>query len=371
MVELVGLGPGPFAGMMLADMGAEVLRVDRVDDAQQADTSRPATNPMHRGKRSVALDLKRGRGLDALLRLVDAADVFFEVLRPGVAERLGFGPDVCLRRNPRLVYGRLTGWGQSGPLAARAGHDIDYIALAGALFLFGRRGQLPTPPANVLGDFAGGGMMLAFGMVCALYEARGSGRGQVVDAAMVDGAALMVAPFFAARASGTWGERGTNFLDTGAHFYDVYETADGGHLAVGAVEPKFYSDLLQGLGIEPHELAPQYDSSKWDASRERLAAIFRTRTRDEWCRVFEGTDACVAPVLAPEEAPSHPHHVSRHSFIELNGAPQPAPAPRLDRAPAAAPEPPVHPGESSPGALLDWGFTEAEAESLREEGALY
>jgi alpha-methylacyl-CoA racemase len=370
VVELVGLGPGPFAGMLLADMGAEVVRVDRPGDAEEVDRSTPATNPMHRGKRSVAIDLQNPSGVASLLRLVDAADVFFEVFRPGVAERLGFGPDVCFDRNRRLVYGRLTGWGQDGPLAERAGHDIDYIALAGALDLFGRRGQPPTPPVNVLGDFAGGGMLLAFGVVCAAFEARSSGRGQVVDAAMIDGAALMVAPFFAARAGGSWGPRGTNFLDTGAHFYDVYETADARYLAVGAVEPKFYAELLSGLDIDESVLGPQYGQARWDESRQRLASVLSTRTRDEWCEVFGGTDACVAPVLSPEEAPDHPHHRARETFITLNGAPQPAPAPRLGRTPAGVPDPPAHPGADTDAVLADWGFTPEEIGALRREGAV-
>jgi alpha-methylacyl-CoA racemase len=372
VVELVGLGPGPFAGMLLADMGADVVRVDRVDAARAVDRSQPATSAMNRGKRSLAIDVKQPLGLDALLRLLDRADAFIDVFRPGVAERLGFGPDVCLERNPRLVYGRLTGWGQEGPYAHVAGHDIDYLALAGALEPLGRAGQPPTPPINVLADFAGGGMLLAFGIACAAFERETSGLGQVVDAAMVDGAALMLTPFYAARASGFWGERGTNFLDTGAHFYEVYETADARHVAVGAIEPKFYGELLARLGLDASELGDQWDTSSWPANKERLAAVFRTRTRDEWCAALEHTDACFAPVLTPVEAPAHPHNVARRTFLDLDGVPQPAPAPRFSRsAPApTGPTPPTHAGDDTDDVLREYGFTAAEIDDLRAAGAL-
>ncbi len=367
VVEMVGLGPGPFAGMLLADMGADVVRVDRVDEARAVDRSRPATSAMNRGKKSMAIDLKHPDGVDVLLRLVDSADAFFEVFRPGVAERLGIGPDACLTRNPRLVYGRLTGYGQEGPYASKAGHDIDYIALAGALEPLGRAGEPPTPPINVLGDFAGGGMLLAFGIACALVDARGSGRGQVVDAAMVDGAALMLTPFFAARASGYWGERGTNHLDTGAHFYEVYETLDGRWLAVGAIEPQFYDALVDRLGIE---LPPQWDEDTWPDAKARLAEVFRTRTRDEWCAVFADVDACVAPVLSPLEAPSHAHAVARDAFLSVNGVPQPAPAPRFSRTPAAVASPPTHAGDDTDAVLRAAGFAGDEVARLRESGAI-
>ena len=367
---MVGLGPGPFCGMLLADMGAEVLRVDRVDTAGAIDRSRPATSAMDRGKQAVAVDLKVAEGVETLLRLVDEADAFFEVFRPGVAERLGIGPDDCLARNPRLVYGRLTGWGQDGPYAHAAGHDIDYIALAGALEPLGRAGEKPTPPINVLGDFAGGGMLLAFGIACAAFETARSGKGQVIDAAMVDGAALMLTPFYAARASGYWGERGTNHLDTGAPFYEVYETADAKFVAVGTVEPRFYAELLERIGVDDLELNAQYDKARWPADKERLAEVFRTRTRDEWCELLEGTDACFAPVLSPLEAPGHPHNLARGTFLTPGGVPQPAPAPRFSRTPAATPGPAMHPGEDTENVLGAWGFEPAEVEKLRATGAV-
>ncbi|HEX6310599.1 MAG TPA: CaiB/BaiF CoA-transferase family protein [Acidimicrobiia bacterium] len=369
VVEMVGLGPGPFCGMLLADMGAEVLRVDRVDAARALDRSRPATSAMDRGKLAVAVDLKLPEGVETLLRLVEQADAFFEVWRPGVAERLGIGPDDCLGRNPRLVYGRLTGWGQDGPYAPAAGHDIDYIALAGALEPLGRAGEKPTPPINVLGDFAGGGMLLAFGIACAVFETARSGEGQVIDAAMVDGAALMLTPFYAARASGFWGERGTNHLDTGAPFYEVYETADDRFVAVGTVEPKFYAELLErtGAGLD---VDAQYDKGRWPADKERLAAVFRTKTRDEWCDLLEGTDACFAPVLTPLEAPDHPHNRARGTFLSPGGVPQPAPAPRFSRTPSDVPDPPMHPGDDTEGVLARWGFDRDEVEKLRATGAL-
>jgi alpha-methylacyl-CoA racemase len=370
VVEIVGLGPGPFGGMLLADMGAEVLRVDRVQEAHNADRSQPATSALNRGKRSIGIDLKKPEGLETLLRLIDDADAFFEVFRPGVAERLGFGPDVCLARNPRLIYGRLTGWGQEGPNAQAAGHDIDYIALAGALEPLGRAGQPPTPPICVLGDFAGGGMLLAWGIVCALVERAASGKGQVIDAAMVDGAAQLLTPFYAARQSGYWGQRGTNHLDTGAPWYDSYETADAKWVAIGAVEPHFYAELLQRIGAVDIDASRQYDTGTWPALRAQFTDIFRTKSRDEWCALLEGTDSCFAPVLEPTEARHHPHAVARNSFLEINGALQPAPAPRFSRTPAAEPAPPTHIGEDTDTALVDWGFSPAEVAKLRDVGAI-
>ena len=365
VVEIVGLGPGPFAGMLLADLGADVLRVDRLADALAADTSKPAANVMHRGKPSVALDLKHPAGVEALLALTDRADALIDVFRPGVAERLGFGPDVCLARNPSLIYGRLTGWGQQGPWADTAGHDIDYIALAGALDPFGRAGGPPTPPINVLGDFAGGGMLLAFGIACAAWERAGSGRGQVIDAAMIDGAALMMAPFLTGRISGGWGPRGTNMLDGAAPFYDVYETADGRWMAVGSIEPQFYALLLEGLGLASADVPDRGDRTQWPALRERLAAVFVTRTRDQWCAVFDGTDACVAPVLEPAEALAHPHHAARGTFVNQ----QPAPGPRFSRTPAGDPGPSSHAGADGAHALAAWGFSPDDIERLRRAGA--
>jgi alpha-methylacyl-CoA racemase len=368
-VEIVGLGPGPFCGMLLADMGVEVLRVDRVDAARAVDRSKPATSAMDRGKRAIGLDLKHPDGVETLLRLMESADVFFEVFRPGVAERLGIGPEVALGRNPRLVYGRLTGWGQDGPYAHAAGHDIDYIALAGALEPLGRAGEKPTPPINVLGDFAGGGMLLAFGIACAIVERARTGKGQVVDAAMVDGAALMLTPFYGARASGFWGERGTNHLDTGAPFYEVYETADHKFVAVGTVEGKFYAELMSRLGLDA-ELDAQYDKTRWPDEKKRIAEVFRTKTRGEWCALLEGTDACFAPVLTPLEAPDHAHNRARGTFLELNGVPQPAPAPRFSRSAAPAPAAAMHPGTGTEAVLAGWGFDGDEVARLRSAGVV-
>ena len=370
VVELVGLGPGPFCGMLLADLGATVLRVDRVEAARALDRTRPATNPMHRSKRAIGLDLKAPAGVATFLRVVEDADAVVEVFRPGVAERLGIGPDACTARNPRLIYGRLTGWGQAGPLADEAGHDLDYLAVAGALEPLGRADQPPTAPINVLGDFAGGGMLLALGIVAALLERARSGQGQVIDAAMVDGAALLLAPFYGARASGAWGPRGTNLLDTGAPFYDAYETADGAWVAVGAIEPQFYAALVDGLGLADTGLPEQHDRAGWPRLRERFAAALRTRTRDEWVARFAGRDACVAPVLTPVEAPNHPHHRARDTFLELAGVPQPAPAPRFSRSTLPPPRPPEHPGAATTEALAPWGIPSAEVAALQDAGVL-
>lgn len=342
VVELVGQGPGPYCGMLLADLGADVVAAVRPAEAAAAPRDRPATNPLMRGKRSVVVDLKAADGAAQLLSLMDRADAFIDPFRPGVCERLGVGPDVAMERNPGLIYGRMTGWGQEGPWAQAAGHDIDYIALSGALSMIGYEGQPPTMPINLLGDFAGGGMLLAMGIAAAAFERSRSGRGQVIDAAMVDGAALVLGPFFVAAASGVWGPRGTNHLDGGAHFYQVYEAADGEWLAVGAIEPQFYAALLAGLGLEDD--GRQWDREAWPGWKERIAAVFRSRRRAEWEAVFEGTDACVAPVLAPTEVAAHPHTAARGTVVELNGVPQPQAAPRFSRTPAAA-SAPCHPGE--------------------------
>ena len=370
IVELLGLGPGPFCGMLLADLGAEVLRVDRVDAVRAIDTSTPATNAMYRSKAAIGLDLKQPSGVETFLRLTDAADAVFEVFRPGVVERLGIGPDVACERNARLVYGRLTGYGQDGPLAEKAGHDIDYVAIAGALEPLGRAGGPPTPPINVLADFAGGGMLLAYGIVAALLARERTGAGQVVDAAMVDGAAVMLTPFYAARASGFWGPRGTNLLDTGSPWYDSYETSDGRWLAVGALEPQFYAQLLEGLGLAGESLPDQHDRDGWPVLRERFAAVIRTRTRDEWERHFAAFDACVAPVLDPVEAPSHPHNVARATFREIRGVPQPAPAPRFSATPLPEPAPPEHAGERAKHVLEDWGLSHDEVAGLVDADVL-
>jgi alpha-methylacyl-CoA racemase len=366
IIELAGIGPGPFAAMMLADMGADVLRLERAEPISSVAIGDPRVNVLNRGRRSVVVDLKRPGAAAAVLKLVATADALLEGYRPGVAERLGLGPDVCLGANPRLVYGRVTGWGQDGPLARTAGHDINYISLAGGLYHFGRAGETPVPPLNLIGDFAGGGMLLAFGVVAALYEASRSGRGQVVDAAMVDGAALLMAMQYGMRAMGIWSDaRGANLLDTGAPFYDVYETADGEHVSIGPLEPQFYAELVRLLGLE--DLPDRHDRENWPGIRERLTEIFRSRTRAEWTETLEGTEVCFGPVLSMAEAHRHPHNVARGTFVETNGALQPAPAPRFSRTPGGITRPPPAPGEGADEALLEWGFGTAEIAKLRAE----
>jgi alpha-methylacyl-CoA racemase len=366
VVELTGIGPGPFCAMLLADLGAEVLRVDRPA------ASRPGWPAvLARGRRSVAVDLKHPDGAGVVLDLVAAADALVEGFRPGVAERLGIGPDACLARNPRLVYGRVTGWGQEGPWRLAAGHDIDYVALAGALHPIGQAGGPPVPPLNLVGDFGGGGMLLALGVVAALLETGRSGAGQVVDAAMVDGAALLTTQFHELLAAGLWREeRGANLLDGGAPFYGVYQTADGRHLAVGALEPQFYAELLRRLGLDAGDLPDQLDREGWPLLRERLAALFRTRTREEWCELLAGTDACVAPVLGFGEAPAHPHNRARGTFVDVGGVVQPAPAPRFSRTPCDPPSPAARPGEHTDQALTDWGIPPDQVTRLRATGAI-
>jgi len=372
VIEIAGIGPGPFCGMMLADMGAEVVRVDRADKVAGGDPDHPPADLNGRGRRSIGVDLKNPDGAAVVLDLVERADALIEGFRPGVAERLGIGPEECHARNPRLVYGRMTGWGQDGPLAKAAGHDINYIALAGALEPIGRRGQAPVPPLNLIGDYGGGGMLLAFGLACALFEAQRSGRGQVVDAAMVDGAAVLMTMFHALRAMGIWDDvRGTNMLDTGAHFYDVYETADGKYVSIGSIEPQFYDELLRLTGLEGEELPWQHDRAQWPALKERLAAIFETRTRAEWCDLMEGTDVCFAPVLSIPEAVEHPHNVERGTFVDVAGIPQPAPAPRFSRTGPEISSPPCHAGQHTDEvltAMLD--FDADRIAKLREAGAI-
>jgi alpha-methylacyl-CoA racemase len=371
IVEITGIGPGPFAAMMLSDMGAEILRVDRASGQVGLDPGKPSLDFLARGRRSVAVDLKHPDGVETVLRLVQGADALIEGFRPGVMERLGLGPDVCLGRNPRLVYGRMTGWGQDGPLAQAAGHDINYISLAGALEPIGRRGERPVPPLNLVGDFGGGGLMLAYGIVCALVERQSSGKGQVVDAAMVDGAAALMTIFHGARASGWWKEeRGTNMLDTGAHFYDVYETADGKYISIGSIEPQFYAELLEKVGLAGEDLPGQMDRSGWPAMKERMERIFKSRTRDEWCRILEGSDVCFAPLLSMSEAPEHPHNKARGTFVEVAGALQPGPAPRFSRTSCEISAPPPHPGQHTEEALADWGFSAEEIASLRDSKAI-
>ena len=371
IVELAGLGPAPFAGMMLADAGADIVRIDRFERATYPPHPGAHVDLMNRGRRSVAVDLKHPDGVALVLRLMDAAEGLMEGFRPGVAERLGFGPDVCLARNPKLVFGRMTGWGQDGPMAMAAGHDIDYIALAGALEPIGRAGQPPLPPLNLVGDFGGGGMLLAFGMLAAIISAQRTGKGQVVDAAMVDGAASLMTMTYTMRASGMWpGPRGTNLLDTGAHFYEVYETSDGGYIGVGAIEPQFYAELIRLMGLEGEELPPQMDRDAWPGMKERFAALFAGKTRAEWESIFEGSDACAAPVLSLDEAADHPHNRFRGTFTEVAGVVQPSPAPRFTGTPGSIRRPPPNPGQHADEVLGEWGLTGDEIAGLRTSGAI-
>ena len=370
VLEIAGIGPGPFAGMLLSDLGADVLRIDRAGGVREHPKSNPA-DVLSRGRRNAAFDLKHPEAREALLRMVQSADALIEGFRPGVMERLGIGPEVCLERNPRLLYGRMTGFGQEGPLAHAAGHDINYIALSGALHAIGRKGDKPVPPLNLVGDFGGGGLMLAFGIVCGLVERAQSGRGQVIDAAMVDGASTLMAFMYGMKAMGAWNdERGTNLLDTASHFYDTYETADGKYVSIGSIEPQFYAELLEKTGLAGEELPHQMDKSGWDALKERLDGVFKTKTRDEWCAVMEGSDVCFAPVLGLDEVHTHPHNVARGTFVTVEGVVQPAPAPRFDRTPGQIQGLPAATGQHTAEALLDWGFTSEEIQKLLDAGAI-
>jgi len=369
IIEIAGIGPGPFAAMMLSDLGAEIIRVERAQ-AVSGDFSKPNLDLMNRGRRSIGVDLKSPDGVETLLRLVEQADALIEGFRPGVTERLGIGPDACLARNPRLVYGRMTGWGQDGPYAQAAGHDINYIALAGALAHFGRAGEKPTPPINLVGDFGGGGMLLALGVACALVESGRSGQGQVIDAAMIDGSAALMAMIWGLSAMGLWGERGTNALDTGAPFYDTYETGDGRFISIGSLEPQFYAELMERTGLGGEGLPAQMDQSGWSQWRERFTELFKTKTRDEWCAVLEQTDVCFAPVLTMSEAAEHPHLKARNTIVTEFGLQQPAPAPRFSRTPGAIRRPPPWPGEHTDEVLADWGFGTDEIAKLRDAGAV-
>jgi len=370
VVELAGLAPAPYAGLILADFGAEVIRVDRSPTAGSRPD--PVRDVLARGKRSIGINLRDPRGVDVLLRLLDTADVLIDPYRPGVLERRGLGPDVVLRRNPRLVYARLTGWGQHGPYAPMAGHDINYIAVSGALSTIGRQGERPVPPVNLLGDFAGGGMLCALGILLALLERNRSGRGQVVDAAMVDGAAHLATFLYGFHAAGLWSpERGTNLLDTGAPFYDTYETADGRYVAVGAIEPQFYEALLRGLGLDGTELPHQMDREAWPEMKRRFAEVFRTKSRDEWAEIFDGTDACVVPVLDLADAPVHGHNVARGTFVEgPGGARLPAPAPRLSRTPGRAGTSAPVPGADNRAVFREIGLSDEEIETLTRAAAI-
>jgi alpha-methylacyl-CoA racemase len=370
IIEIAGIGPGPFCGMMLADHGAEVIRVDR--PGGQALLGDPAKDLLNRSRLSVNIDLKKPEGITAVRRLVASADGLIEGFRPGVMERLGIGPDVLLSDNPKLVYGRMTGWGQDGPYAQAAGHDLNYIALSGVLDACGRAGDKPTPPMNLLGDFGGGGMMLAFGMVAAILSARTTGKGQVVDCAMTDGSAVLATMIWSLRAGGRWNDaRGTNILDTGAHFYDCYQTADGKFISIAPVEPQFYADLIARLGLtEDSDFHVQNDPRRWPALKDKLDALFRTHTRDEWCAVLEHTDACFAPVLSMAEAPSHPHNQARGTFLEGDGITQPAPAPRYSGTPTASPVPLAHDVERMQPIWENIGYSDTELEALRAAGVI-
>ena len=373
IVEVAGIGPGPFTAMMLADMGADVIRVDRSAQVRGGDPALPPGDSLNRGRRSIGLDLKTPDGVETLLRLCEQADGLIEGFRPGVAERLGFGPEVALARNPKLVFGRMTGWGQEGPYALTAGHDINYIALAGVLDTFRRDGGQPTPPINMVGDFGGGGMLLAYGMVCAILSAKLGGEGQVVDAAMVDGSATLMSMIWAFKGMGIWDSEapGTNLLDTGTHFYDTYECADGRWVSIGSIEPQFYAELLKYTGLEGEDLPSQMDKSQWGALKERLGAIFKTKTRDEWSEIMEGTDVCFAPVLSMDEATRHPHNVERGTFLTLNGIVQPAPAPRFSVTPGEVQRPPAHAGQHTDEILEDWlGLDSDSIAELRSTGAV-
>ena len=371
VIELAGIGPGPFCGMMLADMGADVVRIDRAGAVRGGDPANPPANVNARGRRSIGVDLKSEEGRDLVLRMVADADVVFEGFRPGVAERLGIGPEDCMARNPAIVYGRMTGWGQDGPYAQTAGHDINYIALAGALAHMGRDDTGPVPPLNLVGDFGGGGMYLAFGIVCALLSARSTGEGQVVDAAMVDGAASLMSFFYGMLHTGFASERrGENMLDTGAHFYDVYECADGEYISIGSIEPQFYAELIEKLGLDPDDFADQHDRSRWPELKAKVAAVVATRTRDEWDAVLEGSDVCYAPVLAVSEAIEHPHHVARGTFVESGGLRQPGPAPRLSGTPGSIRRPPPHEGQHTDELLEELGLGANEVAALRASGAV-
>jgi alpha-methylacyl-CoA racemase len=359
IIEIAGIGPGPFAAMMLADRGAEVIRVERAQSVRGPAPDGAHWDVLLRGRRNIALDLKNPDGVETLLSLVEHADALIEGFRPGVMERLGVGPDVCSARNPKLVFGRMTGWGQEGPYAASAGHDINYISLAGALAHFSRAGEAPVPPLNMVGDFGGGGMFLAYGVVCALLEAQKSGKGQVVDTAMVDGSAVLMSMFWAMKNIGIFDENkpGTNLLDTGAHFYDVFECSDGKYVSIGSIEPQFYALLLEKTGlVNDPAFAKQMDASQWPTLKAKLADVMRTKTRTQWCEIMEGTDVCFAPVLTMSEAAKHPHNVARKTFIEVDGVVQPAPAPRFSRTASALPSAPAHAGQHSREVLADWGF---------------
>lgn len=366
VVEFAGIGPGPFCGMLLSDLGADVIRIDRKGGRGGA-----PTDVTSRGRRSVALDLKSPAAIEACLKLIEGADAVFEGFRPGVMERLGLGPEVALKRNPKLVYGRMTGWGQTGPYASAAGHDMNYIAITGALHAIGTDDK-PVPPLNLVGDFGGGALYLAFGLLAGVISARQTGKGQVIDCAMSDGAASLMAMFYGFKASGMWkdGERRANMLDGGAHFYDTYQCADGRWVSIGSIEPQFYALLLEKAGATDPDFQRQHDRGAWPQLHDKLAAIIATKTRDEWTAIMGGTDVCFAPVLTLDEAPKHPHNAARQTFVEVAGVTQPAPAPRFSETPGAIQGPPPRIGAHDREALTDWGFTGADLDQLARAGAL-
>jgi alpha-methylacyl-CoA racemase len=375
VIELSAIGPVPYAGMMFADLGAEIIRIDRPGEPGQREDNDPALDVTKRGRRSIVIDLKHEAGRRVLLSLVRRADILFEGGRPGVMERLSVGPDDCLAVNPRLVYARATGWGQDGPYAHRAGHDINFLALTGALWATGRPGERPTAPQNLLGDYGGGGMLLAFGALSALIEAHGSGRGQVVDAAIIDGVASMSALQWSMRARGMYqDERGSNLLDSGAPFYEVYACADGKFIALGAIEPKFFAQFCAGAGVEPEvfvaDPTAQAPRQHWPELKQALEELIATRTRDEWVELLQGRDACFAPVLSWLEAADHPHNAARQVYLRRHGVMQPAPAPRFSRTPGAIGRPPVRPGTDTVEILAECGYTTEEAGVLRQAGAV-
>ncbi len=371
VIEIAGIGPGPYCGMLLSDLGADVIRVDRQKPGMFGGWGSVQFDVHGRGRRSIALDLKQRAGVEIVLRLVDRADALIEGFRPGVAERLGIGPESCLERNPKLVYGRMTGWGQEGPLAEAAGHDVNYISLTGALHAIGRDGEPPTIPLNVVGDFGGGAMFLALGVVAGLFEAARSGKGQVVDAAMVDGAASLISFLYGAFAAGFWQDRrSSNLLDGATHFYNVYETRDGKYVSIGSIDPQFYAELLARLELTDETLPGQLDAGSWPLMRERLAELFRTKTRDEWCEIMEGSDVCFAPVLSLGEAPDHAHMKARGAFVEVAGVKQPAPAPRFSRTPGEVRCPPCVPGNDTATILEEAGFSQDEIAQLEGDGVV-
>ena len=371
IIELAGIGPNPMCAMMLADMGAEVIHVDRVTDSDLGINVDPKYMLLNRGRRSIAVDLKTPAGVELVLRLISDADALIEGFRPGVTERLGLGPDICMARNEKLVYGRVTGWGQHGTLAKAAGHDINYISLTGAAYAIGREGQPPSPPLNLVGDFGGGGMLLALGVVAALLEAQKSGKGQVVDAAMTDGASILMTALYGMHGAGAWSDkRESNFLDGGAHFYNAYETAEGQFISIASIESKFYAEFLELTGFDDPSHTAHQDKGMWSENRIKMAELIKTKTRSEWCELLEGTDVCFAPILSLSEAPSHPHNRSRDTFVENDGVVQPAPAPRFSRTPSQIQSAPSVPGSDTDAVLGDWGFSDSEIANLKGNGAI-